>query len=42
MTVRRAADPGAVLNGIAWDAATGRFYVTGKLWSEILEVEIGR
>ena len=42
VTVRRAADPGAVLNGIAWDAATGRFYVTGKLWSEILEVEIAR
>ena len=29
-----------VLNGIAWDAATGRIFVTGKYWSKIFEIEI--
>ncbi len=29
-----------VLNGIAWDAATGRIFVTGKNWSRIFEIEI--
>ncbi|MBL7771191.1 MAG: glutaminyl-peptide cyclotransferase [Flavipsychrobacter sp.] len=30
----------AVLNGIAFDAATGKIYITGKLWPVILEVQI--
>ena len=30
----------AVLNGIARDAETGRFYLTGKLWPVVLEVEL--
>lgn len=29
-----------VLNGIAHDPATGRFYLTGKLWPTLFEVEI--
>jgi glutamine cyclotransferase len=29
---------GAVLNGIAYDAATGRLFVTGKLWSWVYEI----
>ena len=29
-----------VLNGIAWDAATARLFVTGKLWSKLYEVEV--
>ena len=33
-----AADPEAVPNGIAFDAATGRLFVTGKLWSRVFEV----
>ena len=36
----RPADPGAVLNGIAHDPATGLFYLTGKLWANIFEVRI--
>lgn len=36
----RAADAGAVFNGIAHDAATGTFYVTGKLWSSMFEITI--
>ncbi len=27
-----------VLNGIAWDAASGRIFVTGKLWPRLFEV----
>jgi glutamine cyclotransferase len=30
---------GAVLNGIAYDPATERFYITGKLWPTLFEVE---
>lgn len=30
----------AVLNGIAYDASTGRLYVTGKLWPELYELEL--
>ena len=33
-------DPGAVFNGIAFDEATGTFYVTGKLWPEVFEITI--
>lgn len=29
-----------VLNGIAYDAATGRIFVTGKRWSKLFEIEI--
>ena len=37
---RRPQDAGAVLNGIAFDASTGVFYVTGKLWPTMFEVAI--
>lgn len=33
-------DPEAVLNGIAYDAAHNRLFVTGKLWPEIFEIEV--
>ena len=29
-----------VLNGIAWNSASGRFYLTGKLWPRLFEVEL--
>jgi glutamine cyclotransferase len=29
-----------VLNGIAYDAGTGHFYLTGKLWPKLFEVEL--
>lgn len=29
-----------VLNGIAWDAAEGRLYVTGKRWPKLFEIEL--
>lgn len=32
--------PVDVLNGIAYDAATGRLWVTGKLWPVLFEIEI--
>ena len=39
-------EPGAreadVLNGIAYDAATKRLFVTGKLWPKIYQIEIFR
>mgnify|MGYP000946537024 CR=1 FL=1 len=35
----RAAE-GAVLNGIAYDAASDRLFFTGKLWPKIFEVRI--
>jgi glutaminyl-peptide cyclotransferase len=31
---------GAVLNGIAYDAAGGRLFVTGKLWPKLFEIKI--
>lgn len=31
-------DPEAVLNGIAYDPATGRAWVTGKLWPRLFEI----
>jgi glutamine cyclotransferase len=34
------ADPDAVLNGIAYDAAHDRLFVTGKLWPKILEIKV--
>jgi glutaminyl-peptide cyclotransferase len=36
----RTPDPEAVLNGIAVDEATGRLFVTGKLWPKLFEVKI--
>ena len=34
------ADAGAVLNGIAWDAAASTFLVTGKYWPELIEIRV--
>jgi glutaminyl-peptide cyclotransferase len=31
---------GAVLNGIAWDAAGKRLFVTGKLWPRVFEIRV--
>ncbi len=31
----------AVLNGIAYDAAGNRLFVTGKLWSKLFEIRVG-
>lgn len=31
---------GAVFNGIAYDGRTGTFYVTGKLWPVVFEIEL--
>jgi len=31
---------GGVLNGIAWDSASGRMLVTGKLWPYIFEIKV--
>ncbi|MGA2569931.1 MAG: glutaminyl-peptide cyclotransferase [Terracidiphilus sp.] len=33
-------DPEAVLNGIAYDAAHDRLFVTGKLWPSLFEIEV--
>jgi glutamine cyclotransferase len=33
-------DPQAVLNGIAWDAANDRLFVTGKYWPRIFEIKL--
>ena len=33
-------DPEAVLNGIAYDAARNRLFVTGKLWPRLFEIEV--
>lgn len=35
-----ATDPGAVLNGIAYDPATDTFLVTGKLWPTMYELRV--
>jgi glutamine cyclotransferase len=35
-------DPEAVLNGIGYDAATNRLFVTGKLWPRLFEIEAVR
>lgn len=35
-------DPDAVLNGIAYDAATNRLFVTGKLWPKLFQIELVR
>ena len=36
----RPSNPEAVLNGIAWDHETGSFYVTGKLWPAMFQIEV--
>jgi glutamine cyclotransferase len=33
-------EPVGVLNGIAYDAATDRLFVTGKLWPKLFEIEL--
>jgi glutamine cyclotransferase len=33
-------DPGAVLNGIAYDANRKRLFVTGKLWPSVFEIRL--
>lgn len=35
-----ATDPDAVANGIAWDAARHRLFITGKLWPTLFEVTL--
>ena len=37
---RERADDGAVLNGIAYDAAGDRLFVTGKLWPKLFEIKV--
>lgn len=37
-----ASDPGAVLNGIAYDASSDTFLVTGKLWPTMYELSVER
>jgi glutamine cyclotransferase len=37
---RELADPGAVLNGIAYDARGNRLFVTGKLWPRLFEIKV--
>ena len=36
----REGEPVDVLNGIAYDPATGRIFVTGKLWPKLFEIEL--
>jgi glutamine cyclotransferase len=33
-------DPGAVLNGIAYDEASDRLFVTGKYWPKLFEIRL--
>jgi glutamine cyclotransferase len=35
-------DPEAVLNGLAYDAKSGRLFVTGKLWPKLFEIKISK
>ena len=35
-----AQQPTDVLNGIAYDEATGRLFVTGKWWPAVFEIEL--
>ena len=35
-------EPGAVLNGIAYDPARKRLFVTGKLWPRLFEIQLVR
>lgn len=36
----QAQDEGAVLNGIAWDAAGNKMFVTGKRWPKLFEIKM--
>ena len=36
----RSPDPDAVLNGIAYDTARKRLFVTGKLWPKLFQIEL--
>lgn len=40
LTASEAPDSEAVLNGIALDEASGRLFVTGKLWPKLFEIKI--
>ena len=40
LTPGEVSDPEAVLNGIAYDAASQRVFVTGKLWPKLFEIRI--
>jgi glutamine cyclotransferase len=40
LPVDRPDDPDAVLNGIAYDDASGRIFVTGKRWPQLFEVRL--
>ena len=35
-------ETGLVLNGIAWDAAGKRLFVTGKKWNKLFEIQLSR
>jgi len=37
---RELTDTDAVLNGIAYDAAGDRLFVTGKLWPKLFEIRV--
>ncbi len=37
---RELASPDAVLNGIAYDSATDRLFITGKLWPKLFEIRV--
>jgi len=37
---RELSDPEAVLNGIAYDSAGDRLFVTGKLWPKLFEIRV--
>ena len=38
---KRVPDPEAVLNGIAHDPERNTFFVTGKLWQSLFEIQLG-
>ena len=40
LDAREVSDPEAVLNGIAYDAAGDRLFVTGKLWPKLFEIKV--
>jgi glutamine cyclotransferase len=42
LSPRDVSDEEAVLNGIAYDDATGRLFVTGKLWPKLFEIRLKR
>jgi glutamine cyclotransferase len=39
---KKAISGDAVLNGIAYDAAADRLFVTGKLWPQLFEIRVRR